>query len=69
MAAQTFWGWYDKELPRGDDSSDFQKAWEAGKNSLAEQIREYFKKEHSGGISDEKDAWDIRQDILEMISK
>ena len=36
MAAKTFWKWYDKELPSGDDASNFQAAWDAAIESVEE---------------------------------
>ena len=36
MAAKTFWQWYDKELPSGDDAFNFQAAWDAAIESVEE---------------------------------
>ena len=36
MAAKTFWQWYDKELPSGDDALNFQAAWDAAIESVEE---------------------------------
>ena len=36
MAAKTFWQWYDKELPSGDDASNFEAAWDAAIESVKE---------------------------------
>jgi hypothetical protein len=36
MAAKTFWQWYDKELPSGDDALTFQAAWDAAVESVEE---------------------------------
>jgi hypothetical protein len=38
MAAKTFWQWYDKELPRGDDASNFQAAWDASVEEIKAEI-------------------------------